>query len=375
MGGSVLDVGLISFFKKFVQVLAAMLWARWIEKKGRCKVFILISFLVSSLTVFLFTVVDSMWSFLSLNILLSIFYVAHVRARSVLTVESFPSSEWMSGVAGHSLVVGLSGVVGLLVGALWTTRWNNRSLMPLCSVLVLVSLFLSMVLIRDPPLMIERRIMRWDRFVHLVEVTSNLIYAPVNYAPIAEKRYLTRFPRPKPLMAGSFLFPLASSLVLTPIPIFLSVKMGIPSWLIFCILLIQSATILIGYTVIRMHNQNELSKTIKTASILGILFPLLILISAVMPSHLSLTLTIVALAMAGFAWSNFSAVSTVLWTKSAPKDTAGIYRAVRILGAALGSLLGGFIPLYYGFQAVFTVSAVISGISLFFFSFQAHQQW
>lgn len=74
-------------------------------------------------------------------------------------------------------------------------------------------------------------------------------------------------------------------------------------------------------------------------------------------------------------WSNFSAVSTVLWTKSAPEDTAGRYRVVRILGAALGSLLGGFIPLYYGFPAVFTVSAVISGISLFFFSFQAHQQW
>lgn len=218
--------------------MAALFWARWIEKERRCKIFILVSFLMLSLVMFLFTAINSVRSFLILSVLLSFFYVAHVRARSALIEETFPNSEWTGGVAKHSLIVGLSGVIGLLVGTLWTAKWDNKSLMLLCSFLVLMSLVLSILFIRDPIFIFEKKIVRWERFVQLADAASSLIYSPINYASTAEKKYLNSFPRPKMLIVGIFLFPLASTLVSTSLPIFLSVKMGVSSSLIFLILLI-----------------------------------------------------------------------------------------------------------------------------------------
>lgn len=373
INGNLLDVGLIFFAKIIVQIPAVVLWARYINKKARCKIFILISFLISSLMIFLFTITKSVWSFLGLNVLLSIFYVAHVPATKVLIAESGPGSEWEGGLAQHRLVLGIGGIVGLLAGALWMTRLGNRSLMLLCGVLVSVSLILSKVLIQDPPLMFERRIARFERFVHLAEQAYNLAYAPTNYE--FKKMYLTRYPSLKPLILGIFLFSLASSMVFTSIPIFLSLKIGATSSLIFSILLIKSITILIGYTLIRKHRQKKGLKMIKMASILRIFFSILLLVSGLLPFRLSLTLISLALAVAGFAWPYFSVPSTSLWMKTAPEGMVGVYNACVSLGGALGSLLGGFIPSYYGYETLFVLSTTVYGISLFFFTFSVRMKY
>ncbi len=369
INGSLLHVGLIFFVKSFVQIPATILWARWVDKKGKCKIFILMSFLISSLTIFLFTTTNSVLSFLSLNVVLSIFYAAHVPATRILIAESVPSSAWTGGFAQHRLVLGLGAIIGLFTGALWMTILDNRSLMLLCSVLVFASVILSVVLMHDPLLMIERKMVRFERFADLAEEAYRLAYAPPSHARVAVKRYLGRYPNPKPLILGIFLFPLASSMVFTSIPIFLSANIGASPSLIFYILLNKSISVLIGYILIRTHKQKNTLKTIKTASLLRTFFPILILISAYLPFHLSLMLSSLALAIAGFAWPHFSVASTVLWMQSAPKGTEGIYGACMTSGTALGSLLGGFIPSFYGFEMLFALSACIYGTSLFLFAF------
>lgn len=372
ISGNLMDVGLIFFVKGIIQIPAVVLWARYIEKKAGCKFFILISFLISSLLIFLLTVAESVWSFLGLNVMLSFFYVAHRPATRVLIAESVPSSEWDDGFARHNLVLNIGGMFGLLAGAFWLTRLSNKNLMLLCGALVSISLILSMILIQDPPLMIERRFVRFERFVYLAEQASyNLAYAPTDEF---RKSYLTRYPNPKPLILGIFLFPLASSMVFTLIPIFLSQNIGASSSLIFLILLIKSITTLIGYTLIRTHMQNNGLRMIKMASILRIFFPMLILVSGFLPFYLSLTLNSLALVIAGFAWPYFSVPSTTLWMETAPKGTAGIYTACVNLGVALGSLLGGLISSYYGYEPLFILSTAIFGLSLFFFTFSARMK-
>ena len=368
INGNLVDLGLIFFMKSCVEIPAAVLWARWIDREGRCKGFIVISFLISGLMILLLTITVSVWSFLGLNVLLSIFYVAHVPASRVLLVESAPSSEWEGGLARHRLVLGIGGIVGLLAGALWITRLDNRSLMLLCGLLILASLILSVALIQDPPLMIERKIMKFERFVHLAEQADNLAYAPTSYAQTARKAYFARYPSPKPLILGILLFPLASSMVFTSLPIFFSVNIGASSSLIFSILLIKSITILIGYTLLGKCQKEKGLKIIKTASTLRMFFPILLLISGFLSFRLSLTLSSVALAIAGFTWPCFSVPSTVLWMEIAPEGTAGVYNACLTLGAALGSLLGGLIPSYYRYETLFVFSAFVYGLSLVFFA-------
>jgi predicted MFS family arabinose efflux permease len=233
-----------------------------------------------------------------------------------------------------------------------------------------------MVSIQDPFLMIERSIRKFKRFVSLAEQAYDLAYAPTSHMRMqARKMYFTRYPSPKHLILGVFLFPLASSMVFTSIPIFLSLKIGASSSLIFSILLIKSITILIGYTIIRNHKQKEGLSLIRTASILRSFFPILILVSGVLPFHISLTLSSLALAIAGFAWPYFSVPSMVLWMETAPKGTAGLYRACVTLGVALGSLFGGFIPSFYGYEALFVLSATVFWVSLFLFTSSARGRW
>lgn len=368
IGGNLWDVGFISAMKSFVQIPAVVFWARWIDKKARCKIFLLISFLVSGLMIFTFTLAKDVWSFLGLNVVLSIFYVAQAPAIRVLIAESCPRPEWETELAQHRFVLGISGIVGLLAGALWMIRGDNPSLMLLCGVLVLVSLTLSAVLIHDPRLMIERKIARFERFVHLAGQAYNLAYSPTSYTRAQNwKMYFTRYPNPKHLILGIFFFPMASSMVLTTIPIFLSVKIGVSSSLIFSIVLVESIMILISYTLIGKHRQTEDLKIIEMASVLCLFVPILLLVSGFLPFPLALTVTSTALAIAGFTWPYFSVPSTVLWMETAPRGTGGMYNACVTLGTALGSLMGGLVPLHYGYQTLFILSTTVSGMSLFFF--------
>ena len=369
INGNLLDIGLIFFAKSFVQIPAVILWARLINKKEKCKFFITISFLISSLAIFLFPFTQSTWSLLTLNVMLSIFYVAHMPATRILIAESAPNLEWEGGFAWHKLILSIGGIAGLLAGALLTTRLDNRSLMILCSVLVSVSLILSVALIQDPPFMIERRIMKFERFVHLAEQAYNLAYAPTNYARVqARETYFSRYPNPKPLILGILLFPLASSMIFTSIPVFLSLKIGASSSLIFSILLINSIMILLGYILIRKNENRNNLKMIKIASILRIFFPILILISGFLNFNQALTFCSLALAIAGLTSPYFSVSSTVLWMETAPKGTVGIYNACSALGTALGSLMAGFISSYYGYDILFVLSATVFGMALFLFA-------
>ena len=370
INGNLLDFGLIFFIKSFVQIPAVLFWARLINKTGRCKIFITISFLVSSLVIFLFPFTKSTWSFLLLNVILSIFYVAHMPATRILISETSPNSEWDDGLAKYKLILSIGGIVGLLLGALWVTQLDNGSLMIICGILVTASLIFSFLLTHDPPLMIERKIMSFERFVYLAEQAYNLAYAPTSSDRFrARESYFSRYPNPQPLILGIFVFPLASSMVFTAIPFFLSLRIGASSSLIFSLLLVNSITVLIGYALLRNDEEINNIKLVKVASILRMFFPLLILASGFLQFSQSIILCSLGLAIAGFAYPYFSVSSTVLWMETARKNAAGMYNAISTLGTALGSLMAGFISSNYGYENLLIISAIAFLIAFLFFSY------
>ena len=370
INGNLLDFGLIFFIKSFVQIPAVLFWARLINKTGRCKIFITISFLVSSLAIFLFPFSKSTWSFLLLNVLLSIFYVAHMPATRILISESSPNSEWDEGFANYKLILGVGGTVGLLLGALCVQQLENVGLMLICGVLVIASLIFSSLMIYDPHLMIERKIVSFERFVYLAEQAYHLAYAPTSYARLrARESYFSRYPNPKSLILGIFLFPLAFTMVFTSIPFFLFQRVGVSSSLIFSLLLINSTTVLIGYALLRKNKERNNLKLVKVASILCTFFPTLFLASGFLQFSQSIILCSLAIAMAGFAWSNFSVSSTVLWMETARKKAAGMYNAISTLGTALGSLMAGLISSNCGYEYLLVISAIAFLIAFLFFSY------
>lgn len=372
LNGNLLDIGVIVFVNSIIRIPAVILWARLVNREARYKTYILVSFLVSGLTLFLFTTTNSVGIFLVLNVLLSLFAVAVSPTTRVLIAESNPRVEWEAAFAQHRLVLGVGATIGLFAGAVWMTQLGNRSLMLLCSVLVTLSLGLAAVLIQKPTLMFVRRLARSERFVNLAEHASHLVSAPTTYR--LDKEYFTRYPSLKPLSVGIFLFPFATTLVLTSVPIFLSSQIGASSSLIFVILLMKTITLLVGYRRVERVGEEKGVGMIRRATILSIFFPALILVSGFLPSPFAVTGSAVALAIAGFAWSYFSVFSTTLWMELAPPGMPGIYNASRSLGTALGGLLGGVIPLYYGYDPLFILSIILYGLSLLFLTRSAHMK-
>ena len=147
LNGSLLDIGIIVFVNSIVRIPAAILWARLVNREARCKRYILASFLVSGVMLFLFTTTNSVGIFLGLNVLLSLFDVATSPTTRVLVAESNPRDEWEAAFAQHRLILGVGATMGLLAGAVWMTQLGNRSLMLLCSAFVMLSLGLAAVLI------------------------------------------------------------------------------------------------------------------------------------------------------------------------------------------------------------------------------------
>jgi predicted MFS family arabinose efflux permease len=365
LNGNLLHIGLIIFVNSIIQVPAVLLWSRYISREAKCKNIILMALLVSSLAFFLFTISESVLSFFTLNIMLSIVHVAISPATQVLISESSPRSNWEASYAQHRFTLSAGGIIGLFAGALWLTQLNNRSLMLLCGLLVLLSSFLAYISIEDPFLLFEQKIARFERFVSFTEQAANLVFTPTDYK--FDRSYLNRYPNLKNYSLGIFLFPLASNMVLTSIPIFLSHKIGAPSSIVFSILLVKSITSLIGYFLIKRREDWKGLQTIKLSSLLHILFVILILFSNFLPYSLSLTLSALGLALAGIALPYFSIFSTTLWMEVSTTAMTGIYNASRSLGMALGGFFGGFIPLYYGFNTLFLLGTAIYGLSLFFF--------
>jgi predicted MFS family arabinose efflux permease len=160
------------------------------------------------------------------------------------------------------------------------------------------------------------------------------------------------------LCFGLMFFSLATSMFLTPLPIFFAQSLALPTSTIFALFLINSLGCLIGYVLMRRNHDNvkETSITIVVALIRGILVFSLLFVGY-LPFTWAIVLSICVLVLSGFVYAFYSVSVLSLSMEVIPRGKTGIFTALLGAGSGIGCLTGSVIAENFGFSYTFIASA------------------
>jgi MFS family permease len=368
--GTVFDVGIVTAVSSITLIPSLLFWGYLVDRLERCKIFIIISFAGTGAAFLLFTVASNVTELLIFVALKSLFYAASRPARYVLTIESNSRSGWERGIAHMELVTGLGGGAGLALAAIWSGNMPFLNLWMICGVLSLTTAFLSIGLVQEPGLKIERKLLGLGRFVDTLSNASSMICS-IDRGLIRKSSFDFRDGlRPRMIFfnIGILVFALAGGALFTALPVFF---LGAYSAsIVFLFFLVKEIANTLSYMI---ADKLDDIHALKVASILrAILIPLLI-VGSYSLGLLSFIVTLLVLALLGVVWAIFDVASASLFMELASQGRTGVYSAILEFGNAIGSLLGGYVALTYGFSLLFAVCSVIYLTSLLAFVIQFHR--
>lgn len=166
IGGSLVDVGIMSSSAVFLTIPSSFFWGYICDKTGRYKRYILISFLASTVLLYLFTLTTGVVLLIILYAAMSILHVAHEPPKNVLISELYTREEWEKTFAFYEGFTQTGRLIGLLLGLFMSIYGIGAgSTLILCSGLNLVACIMSLILVTDPLLVFERSLVRIEKAI------------------------------------------------------------------------------------------------------------------------------------------------------------------------------------------------------------------
>jgi MFS family permease len=173
---------------------------------------------------------------------------------------------------------------------------------------------------------------------------------------------------------GLVLFSLATSILFTPLPIFVAgISAGLPAGIVFAIFLLNSGGAVVGYTFTVRRSGSGQSAGKSQVSRLALFRCLLALalLAALQASLFNVMLTTAVLVLLGFLNAVYLVRILSLSMEMIPVGKAGLVNVLTGIGAAVGSLIGPFIAQALGFIDVFVVSGLVFFAAYVFFKIYA----
>jgi predicted MFS family arabinose efflux permease len=300
--------------------------------------------------------------------LLSILHVAHEPPKNVLIAELYSREEWEKTFAFYEGFTEIGLLIGLLLGFFMSVyALTATSTLLLCSILNLVALVCSIVLVTDPVMIFERGLVSIEKAVDFayggIVIASKMLDGLVPTEGL-RKENLQAFE------IGLILFSLASSILFTPLPIFISRAVPdsllflSPSSFVFAIYVLNSCGGAAGYFLAGSRSSQprgkaNISRIVIVRSLLAFL-----LIGIVQIALYKIVFITAVLILMCFAYAFFLVYTLSISMEIIPKGKAGLFNVLIGIGGACGSFIGPFIAQTSEFTYVFFVSGVI-----FFLSF------
>lgn len=369
LGLSLTDVGIITAIAGFVAVPFSFLWGYLCDKTKQYRFYILLSFSVMTLLLYLFSLTDVVIILTILYAAVAIFHVAHEAPKNVLISEYYSRSEWKFSFASYGALAKLGWLFGLLLGfVLSNYGFASTSLLLLTCLLNFIAFASSFFLVKDPLFIFERRLVSIERAVSLVDRSSYLVSKVLDGIPITidlKNENVSAF------CTGLFLFSFAVSIFLNPLPVFFYANFSIPFSIVFAVFLLMSLGSFLGCLYARWQSAAIDDKTLvlRVSLLIGILslFP----VSAILwVNAFTFSFSVAVLIVMGFASGLFPISSIALSMELIPEGKAGAYNALVGIGAALGCFVGPFIADHFGFIWPFIISSIF-----FFLSFTVFQRF
>ena len=362
IGGSLFEIGVMTSVALLLSIPTSFLWGYLCDRGKRYKRYILLSFLASTVLLPLFTFTSSVLLLILLYSVMSMLHVAHEAPKNVLIAELYSRQDWEKSFAFYEGFTEVGWLIGLLLGfVLSTLMLGSATTLFLCAGLNLVAFLLSLVLVRDPAMVFERGLVSIEKSVDFASrgifIASSMIDG-VSVTTTKLKR-----DNVKAFCGGLILFSLATSILFTPMPIFVSniVKTAaLPAGLVFAVFVLNSGGGVLGYALARKRSEQSMTKssTSRLVFLRGI-FAFLLILAAQLSALASVGLATAVLIVFGFLNALFLVNTLSLSMEVIPAGKSGLFNVLIGVGGAGGSFLGPLIAQSFGFLTVFIMAGVV----------------
>ena len=357
MGGSLVDIGIMSAVALFLVIPASFFWGYICDKTRRYKRYILISFLALTVFLYVLTLTTSVALVIIIYAAMSILHVAHEPPKNVLIAELYSREEWDKTFARYEGFTEVGWLIGLVLGFLMSTYESGATYtLLLCSGLNLVAFIISAILVTDPLLVFERSLVSIEKTIDFtfkgVAIASKMLDG-LSLNERLKKENLHAF------CSGLILFSIATSILFTPLPIFFSNKLMLPASIVFVMYALNSTGGVLGYFLAsrrstRTTEESNIGKTVLFRSMLAFL-----LVAVTQELTYGVALAAVILILMGFAYASFLVYTLSLSMELIPPRKAGMFNVLLGIGGASGSFIGPFLAQTLDFMYVFLTAGII----------------
>ncbi len=365
--GTLLDVGLVTGVGALALIPSQMLWGRLIDSVGRCRPFLVFGFLGMGLATVAIPWAGSVAQLLLIVTLKSVSFAATIPARQLLTVESEHRDGWLKGLANMQFLTTLGETVGMGLGAV-AASLGFSELFLVCGVLCFGSALSLGIIVQEPGLMIQRRLVALERSVGTIMAVSDFAgyhrLSPGG-ADVPDISGMLRRST-KYLLAGIFCFSLAGSAFYSPLPAYFLGYYS--SQAVFMVFFGGSLAGAVSYLLVGRLLRSSVKSLLLSSSMRMVVLPLLVL--AALGGAPGLAAAALVLGLLEALWSLFDVSSTFAFLETAKIGRAGFYGALVGLGSAGGGFLGGIFSMQFGFGSLFIFCSALCALALAAFAVQ-----
>lgn len=363
LGGPLLALGVMTSIAIFCSIPASFLWGYLCDKTRHYKFFILLSFASTAIILFLMTLpfAQNLITFVILYVAMQMLHVAHESPKNVLVTEHYSRNDWeksfgfYEGLTEIGFIIGLAAGMFLFASSLSFSALSTYSFY-LCSGLSVVALVLAIALIADPMIIFERRLVgierKMDSACRGLEGSSRLMDGLRWDGSLKEDSFLG-------FASAIVLFALATSILFTPLPIYLRGVFGGQEQFVYLAYILNSVGATAGYFLIRnrafsMNIRKQMPRFILLRSML-----VFALVAAISIAFQPTIITCILLICLGFAYAMYYIMMLSLSMEVIPEGKAGFFDGLVSLGAAIGAFLGPFLAHNVDYVPTFIIAALI----------------
>ena len=369
--GSLVDIGIMASLALLAAIPFSYFWGYICDKTRRYKRYILLSFLMSTVMLYLFTLTTNIALLIILYVILSIFHVAHEAPKNVLIAELYSREDWERKFAFYEGLTETGWLIGLVLGCATSAfGFSAANTLWVCAVLNLIALVLSLLLVSDPVLIFERGLVSIERSVDFTSRGVFLASQILDGFPSKEK---LRRENVTAFCAGLILFSLATSILFSPMPIFVAnivAQAGMLESLVFVVFILNSAGAVFGYLFVGSKSNPQTEKANVSRTVIFRSLLTFTLIGVIGIPLLNVPLATVILMLLGFVYAAFLIYTLSLSMELIPSGKAGLFNVLIGVGGAFGSFIGPFIAQTFGpfgFLCVFVTAGTLFLVTYVFF--------
>jgi MFS family permease len=361
LSGLLLWVGVMAAAAMLLSIPASFFWGYICDRTRRYKPYVLISFLSSALILYLFVFTSQIIILVILYVIMAgIFDVAYEPPKNVLIAELYPHKEWKRAYAFYEGFANIGLLIGLAFGVLASSYGlSARSTLLLCSGLLLLAFLTSLLLVKDPILILERRNVVIEKAVDFMcrglSILSRIL------GGVATNKRLKR-ERLGVLLCGLALFSLSTSMLFTLMPIFINnmaTATALPPSSVYVVYIMNTCGVVAGcFFAVRRGGHGDEGVGIRRATLLRGLLAFLLIV-AIQPSPYNIFSVAIILTLLGFVYAIYSINALSLSIGVLPEGKAGLFNALERAGSAIGSLISLIITQTLGFAPIFLISSTL----------------